>query len=110
MARFSTFLALGRLLTLAGPARGQAPTFAAVAAYPTGSGSGPRSIAVADMNADGRPDLLIANESNTVGVLLGNGNGTFQASTTYATGGSFPVSLAVADVNADTRPDIVTAS
>ena len=43
-----------------------------------GAGSAPRSVAVGDFNGDGKPDLVVANTgSNTVSVLLGNGNGTF---------------------------------
>ena len=39
------------------------------------------------LTGDGKPDLVVANEySNTVSVLLGNGNGTFQAQQTFATG------------------------
>ena len=45
------------------------------------------SVAVADVNGDGKPDLVVANQgSNTVSVLLGNGNGTFQAQQTFAAG------------------------
>ena len=41
----------------------------------------------ADVNGDGKPDLVVANYgSNTVSVLLGNGNGTFQAQQTFAIG------------------------
>ena len=40
-----------------------------------------------DVNGDGTPDLVVANLlSNSVGVLLGNGSGTFQAQQTFATG------------------------
>ena len=39
------------------------------------------------MNGDGKPDLIVAAaNSNDVSVLLGNGNGTFQAQLTFATG------------------------
>ena len=41
------------------------------------------------MTGDGKPDLVVANgSSNTVSMLLGNGNGTFQTQQTFATGGS----------------------
>ena len=47
----------------------------------------PRSVAVGDFNGDGNLDLVVANgceailhaEQRTVSVLLGNGDGTFQA-------------------------------
>ena len=71
---------------------------------------GPLSVAVADVNGDGRPDLITANAlSNDGSVLLGNGNGTFQAGVTFSLGLS-PFSVAVADVNSDGRPDLVFAN
>ncbi|HET9503538.1 MAG TPA: FG-GAP-like repeat-containing protein [Hymenobacter sp.] len=103
--------ALGLLLATAGAAHAQTPaaTFAPVAIY--GTGSSPRGIAVADVNGDGKPDLLTTNSgSNDVSVLLGNGNGTFQAATTYGTGGGSPFGIAVADVNGDGQPDVLTAN
>ena len=51
------------------------------------TGAEPYSVAVADVNGDGRPDLIVANlGSNTVSVLLGNGNGTFQVPVNFASG------------------------
>jgi hypothetical protein len=73
------------------------------------AGSYPVSVAVADVNGDGRPDLVVANETTTVSVLLGNGNGTFQSPVSYTVGLS-PTSVAVADVNGDGHPDLVTAN
>jgi hypothetical protein len=83
------------------------------------NGYNPASVAVADVNGDGNPDLIVANEcsgsdfctgSGSVSVLLGNGSGAFQAPLTYASGGSFLYSVAVADVNRDGKPDLVLAN
>jgi len=42
---------------------------------------------VADLNGDGKADLVVTNNfGNTVSVFLGNGNGTFQARSTYRPG------------------------
>jgi hypothetical protein len=95
--------------------------FASPVDYGSG-GYGPESVAVADVNGDGKPDIVVANSCGsstcpssgsapgTVGVLLGNGNGTFQTAVTYSSGGYGPVSVAVADVNGDGKPDIVVAN
>ncbi len=80
--------------------------FSAATSY--AAGISPNSVAVADVNGDGRPDLVVADENGGVDVLLGNGLGGFSAATSYATG-SIPYSVAVADVNVDGRPDLVVA-
>ena len=68
------------------------------------------SLTLGDVNGDGKPDLVVANAgSNTVSVLLGNGNGTFKPQQTFATG-SYPVSVTVGDVNGDGKPDLVVAN
>src|SRR3989442_1462779 len=49
------------------------------------SGPNPQVVAVGDFNGDGKLDLAVANAgSTTVSVLLGNGDGTFQAARTFA--------------------------
>ncbi len=68
-------------------------------------GLGPKSVAAADINNDGNPDLLVAN-TNNVAVLLGRGDGRFRSPITYDTGGN---SIAVVDVNRDGNPDLVIA-
>ena len=65
---------------------------------------------VADLNHDGRQDVVVAHINGKVGVMLGNGDGTLQAETTYATGASYTGSVAVADVNRDGKPDIVASN
>ena len=80
------------------------------AAVPYGVGLSPVSVAVGDFNADGRPDLAVANQgSNNVSILRGNGNSTFQAAVNYAVG-TGPTSVAVGDFNADGRPDLAVAN
>jgi hypothetical protein len=74
------------------------------------TGTGPISVAVADVSGDGTPDLVVANaNTNTVSMLVGNGDGTFQAKVDYVTG-LFPRSVAVADVSGDGKPDLVVAN
>jgi hypothetical protein len=93
-------------------AQAQTPTFTAAATYPTGVNSKPLGLAVGDVNGDAQPDLLVAKwTSDAVGVLLGNGNGTFQALATYSSGYlSYPRNLVAADINGDGHLDIVTAN
>jgi hypothetical protein len=73
------------------------------------TGANPVSVAIADLNADGKLDLATASSLlSTVSVLLGNGNGTFGARTDFFTG-SGPASIAIGDPNADGKPDLMTA-
>ncbi|HTS67720.1 MAG TPA: FG-GAP-like repeat-containing protein, partial [Terriglobia bacterium] len=69
-------------------------------------GQQPLVVAGGDFNGDGKPDLVIANiTSNTISVLLGNGDGTFRPHVDYAAG-SGPESVVVADVNNDGKLDL----
>ncbi len=75
------------------------------------AGNGPRSVAVADFRGVGKLDLAVANrDDDTVSILLGNGDGTFQAQATYATGGYTPVSVAVGDFNNDGILDLAVVN
>jgi hypothetical protein len=80
-------------------------------ALPVGRSLYPASaVAVADVNGDGKPDLVVANFDGTVSVLLGNGDGSFQSQQTFALGPpGRPVAVVVADVNGDGKPDLVVA-
>ncbi len=74
------------------------------------TGTPPTSVVTGDVNGDGISDLVVTNyNSNTVSVMLGNGNGTFQPQTTFATGIG-AVSVTVGDVNGDGKPDLVVAN
>jgi hypothetical protein len=88
--------------------------FSPTVSYETG-GQVPYSVVIADVNSDGKPDLIVANSNcgqgcsgdGSIGVLLGNGNGTFQFARSYSSGGRQPFSVAVADVNGDGNPDVL---
>lgn len=82
-------------------------TFAPPVDYATGNEPG--AVAIADLNHDGHLDIVAANFANfggnTVSVLLGNGDGTFQPQVQYATSNG-ALSVAIADFNADGIPDL----
>ena len=84
-------------------------TFQTPMSYGSG-GQDAESVAVADLNGDGKLDLVVANGNGNVGVLLGNGDGTFQGPMNYGSGGASASSVVVADVNGDGKPDLVVAN
>jgi len=91
-------------------------TFQPVVIYGSGAQNAV-SIAVADVNSDGKPDVVVTNncvtstcDASAVGVLLGNGDGTFQAAVDYPSGGLSPSSVVVGDVNGDGKPDLLVGN
>jgi len=74
-------------------------------------GQAPSTVAAADLNGDGIPDIVVGNIlSGTVSVLLGVGDGTFRPPLIANTGGIFPKNLRVGDFNGDGIPDVATAN
>ena len=65
----------------------------------------PIAVATGDFNRDGKLDAAVVN-GNNVTILLGSGDGTFQAPVNYATTAP-PNALAVADLNGDGKLDLI---
>jgi hypothetical protein len=85
-------------------------TFVAGTTRDFAAGNGPTSIAVADYNLDGLPDLAVSDETdNAISVIFNLGSQQFAPNVELPVG-TAPVSAATADFNADGRPDIATAN
>jgi len=85
-------------------------TFNSAVATSTGAGTAPATTAFGDINGDGHLDILTANSgTNSLGLLLGNGDGSFTAtaaiSKAYAS-----VSAALGDINNDGKLDIIASN
>lgn len=76
-------------------------TFQPAGNYGLGTGQTPIGIVLGDFNADGKLDLATSNYvSNSIAVLLGNGNGTFQTAVNYPVPNT-SYYLGIGDLNAD---------
>lgn len=74
-------------------------------------GTTPEAVAVADLNGDGKPDVIVGNRtSGNISVLLNSGNGALNTAVDYLTPNTgTPESIAIGDFNGDGKPDIGVA-
>ena len=70
----------------------------------------PHNVTSADLNGDGRLDLVVTSESsNAVGIMLGNGDATFQGPVSYSVGNT-PKATSIGDLDGDGKLDLATAN
>jgi M6 family metalloprotease-like protein len=77
----------------------------------SGHYQGSRGITAADFNGDGVVDLALGIwDSESVGLLFGNGDGTFQTVRLLSTPNATPSGIVTADINRDGHADIVVVN
>jgi hypothetical protein len=104
---FAFFATAALLAVLPSVARADV-TFKAPVAYATPAGG--QDVAVGDFNKDGKLDLATANRNDSsFSILLGNGDGTFQAQTRFAVATGGPTRIVVGDFDGDSNPDLALA-
>ncbi|CAF3377239.1 unnamed protein product [Rotaria socialis] len=80
--------------------------------YASGGGSRLRDVTANDFNNDTILDIVIVNYgTNSIGILLGYGHGSFKEQIAFSTGSnSNPCSIAMGDFNKDNHTDFAVAS
>jgi hypothetical protein len=105
LACLVTALALGGA---AHTAVGPSLSFAASKQYAIGKR--PCSMAIGELNGDGKPEVVTADcDSTTVSVLRNRGDGTFESTSDYAAGDG-PKRVEIADLNGEGKNDLVVAN
>ncbi len=64
---------------------------------------------VADFNGDGKLDAAVSSSAG-IGILLGNGDGTFKGVTFITTGGTGAMGIVTGDFNNDGKPDLIVGA
>jgi hypothetical protein len=86
-------------------------TFAVSRTLDLPPGGSPADLRLADLNGDGRTDLVLADFSkNTLQIFLQQGDGSLSAQTPLSTSGQHPNGLTVADLDGDNVPEIIVAN
>jgi hypothetical protein len=83
-----------------------------IASFPTARGCSANgtqgTVQVTDFNGDGKLDLAFCDQ-NQIGILLGNGDGTFQPPVFYTAGTNQAFAFAIGDLNSDGKPDLLVS-
>src|SRR5919204_143056 len=78
-----------------------APSFARPKSFATGRL--PESVAIGDLNSDGKPDLATANQTGSISLLVNRGDGTFGRQTELRLAAA---AVAIGDLNSDGKADL----
>ena len=83
-----------------------------IASFPSvnscaGGGSGNSTAQLSDFNGDGTLDLAFCNDLGQVGILLGNGDGTFQPEVFYTANTNGGFAYVIGDINSDGTADLL---
>ncbi len=80
-------------------------------------GTGPNALTIGDLNADGKPDIIVANQgNNTISILQNTASAGSISATSFAskvdlyTNGASPYYVSVGNIDSDSLPDIVVAN
>jgi hypothetical protein len=87
-------------------------TFVSQMIYSTGFDSHPQDVITGDINNDNNLDIIVVNSKHdSIGTIMGYGNGSFAAETVHSTGaGSHPSAVVLGDFNNDNRSDLLVVN
>jgi len=78
--------------------------------YQVEVGDNPNTVAIGDVNGDGKLDLVSVDEGDSISILLGKGDGSFQSATYIKTPDQTNYSVAIGNVDGDGKLDLVVGN